>query len=228
MMKRLNKAFTLTELLVALGVIAVLCAVLMPIIFNSMPNQNILMAKRAYYATQTVVSDLINNETCYPDKTSSALNRRIGFDDGFGYPNCTEWNESTYITTEQNAEEKFAYMFLSKISALHITKDNTLNTHFFTSDNMAWHFEQQDGFHTSKADEEQYALLIVDVNGDEAPNKGQSAATKSMELGTVNATSSTFDRFAMRIYADGKIEIDEADTWAIDAVTVNKDITSTN
>ena len=49
-----------------------------------------------------------------------------------------------------------------------------------------------------------------------------------MELGTVNATSSTFDRFAMRIYADGKIEIDEADTWAIDAVTVNKDITSTN
>ena len=62
MMKRFNKAFTLTELLVALGVIAVLCAVLMPIIFNSMPNQNIMMAKRAFYATQTVVMDLPNGE----------------------------------------------------------------------------------------------------------------------------------------------------------------------
>ena len=38
-MKRCNKAFTLTELLVALGVIAVLCAILLPVIFNILPNR---------------------------------------------------------------------------------------------------------------------------------------------------------------------------------------------
>ena len=47
-MKRFNKAFTLSELLIALGVIGILCAILLPVIFNLMPNQNTMMAKRAY------------------------------------------------------------------------------------------------------------------------------------------------------------------------------------
>lgn len=71
-MKRLNKAFTLTELLVALGVIGILCAILLPIIFNIMPNKSTIMAKRVYYTVQTVVSDLINDEACYPDLTSAS------------------------------------------------------------------------------------------------------------------------------------------------------------
>ena len=83
-MKRLNNAFTLTELLVALGVIAILCAVLLPVIFNLMPNQNTIMAKRAYYTLQTVVSDMLNDEACYPDRTNALDNPRVGLDDGFG------------------------------------------------------------------------------------------------------------------------------------------------
>ena len=59
-----NKAFTLTELLIALAVIGVLIAILLPVISNLMPDQNSLMAKRAYYAVQTITSDLLNNEAC--------------------------------------------------------------------------------------------------------------------------------------------------------------------
>ena len=95
-MKRLNKAFTLTELLVALGVVAILCSVLLPVIFNMMPNQNTIMAKRAYYTVQTVIADLINDEACYPDKTlaSELTEVRVGFDDEGGSPNCLEWTET--------------------------------------------------------------------------------------------------------------------------------------
>lgn len=233
MMKRFNKAFTLTELLVALGVIAVLCAVLMPIIFNSMPNQNIMMAKRAFYVTQTVVSDLINNEACYPDKTMAATSesKRIGFDDGFGYPNCMEWGakaaDSAYITTEQNAEQKFAWLFLNKISAnlSSSTPSSILNIDNSTSDNMTWHFVQTDKFKDQKFDSDVYTVLVVDVNGaTDKPNQGQS--TWCSNIANASAGSSTYDRFAMLIYADGKVEIAPEDTWAIEAVSVNKDITA--
>ena len=67
-MKNQKKGFTLTELLIALGVIGMIVAILVPIIFNLIPDQSVLMAKRAYYSIQTVVSDLINDEGCYPDK----------------------------------------------------------------------------------------------------------------------------------------------------------------
>ena len=95
-MKRFNKAFTLTELLVALGVVAILCSVLLPVIFNMMPNQNTIMAKRAYYTVQSAISDLINDEACYPDKTSASVasEKRIGFDDAEGSPNCLDWPDT--------------------------------------------------------------------------------------------------------------------------------------
>ncbi|MDY6382629.1 MAG: prepilin-type N-terminal cleavage/methylation domain-containing protein, partial [Cyanobacteriota bacterium] len=44
-------AFTLSELLIALGVIAILTAISMPIIHNLLPDQNVVMAKRAFYTT---------------------------------------------------------------------------------------------------------------------------------------------------------------------------------
>ena len=100
-MKLNKKAFTLTELLIALGVIGVLAAILMPVISNLLPDQNLVMAKRAYYATQNVVSDMINDADCYPDTSKTRYNerskwfKRIGFDDGFKYPNCENWKADT-------------------------------------------------------------------------------------------------------------------------------------
>ena len=92
-MKFNKKAFTLTELLIAVGVVGVLAVILMPVITNMMPDQNAIMAKRAYYTVQNVVSDMINNGECYPDTSKAADDsvRRIGFDDGYYYPNCENW-----------------------------------------------------------------------------------------------------------------------------------------
>jgi len=217
-MKNFNKAFTLTELLVALGVIAILCAVLLPVIFNLLPNQNVIMAKRAFYATQTVVADLINNEACYPDKTSLTTDKRIGFDDGFGFPNCTKWN--TAITTEGDATTKFITLFTDKLGNDTTAKE----TVFTTDDGMAWVFTSPAFAHSGDGGS---IKLTVDVNGvGEKPDCG-SSGDYSTEFGSGGgegcSSKTNLDRFQMTIYGNGKIEI--ADDWAKDAVKVNKNIT---
>lgn len=218
-MKRYNNAFTLTELLVALGVVAILCAILMPVIFNLIPNQNTIMAKRAYYTVQTIVSELINDEACYPDKTSSVTDRKIGFDDGAGTANCLKWDETYINGGDQNT--KFRTLFLDKLGMDHVAN----NTVFSTSDGINWVFANT-SFSTAATNGGSTSLYI-DVNGDEKPNcsngKGYS------QLGTTGTDctkrNSGFDQFHITIYGNGKVEIDNNDKWAIEAVKVSKSLT---
>lgn len=231
-MKRLNKAFTLTELLVALGVIGVLCAILLPIIFNIMPNQNTIMAKRAYYTVQTVVSDLINDEACYPDLTSASdTEKRVGFDDGFGYPNCSAWGGIDYTNTidnEGNANTKFKVLFLDKlgITGVDVAANNTT---FSTRDGVQWAIHAM-GYET-KDSKDALALITVDTNGKSSPNCDQAKSgtgSYSSTLGDAEACEGRtkgFDRFTMAVYADGKIKINSNDVWAVNAVQVDRNIT---
>ncbi len=228
-MRKLNNAFTLTELMVALGVIAILCALLLPVIFNLMPNQNTIMAKRAFYATQSIISDLINDETCYPDKTTAASTaaQRVGFDDEYGYTNCKKYNSNSQIETGGSASDKFQILFLDKLGL----PTDTLNSEFTTSDGMVWKFSS---IAFNSADDEGGSLrLTVDVNGTSAdkgkPNCGNGTAYNAV-LGsgtdgncTADKRTTGFDRFQMIIYGNGKIEI--VDDWAREAVKVHKNLT---
>lgn len=231
-MRNVNKAFTLTELLIALGVIGILCAILLPVIFNLMPNQNTMMAKRAYYIVQSVIADIINDEACYPDKSSANDDdRRLGFDDGYGYSNCTLWggNEHTEtIETEGDASLKFATLFVDKLDINSSSLAFGGGT-FTTKDGMSW--KLLDNEFNSEYSSNSKATLIVDVNGADAPNCGQSAkGNVDLSDGATleateacNARTSGFDRFVMNIYEDGRITV--SDGWAQSAIKINKDVT---
>ena len=187
------------------------------------------MAKRAYYATQTVVADLINDEACYPDKTSATADsgsKRVGFDDGYGYPNCTLWGGSENtgtIETEGANSTKFMTLFEDKLGVL--PNDYKPKDTFSTSaDGMEWVFSSVS--FDKAANDGGTAKLTVDVNGSDKPNCGSGVnyATEFGSGGSDCATRTTgFDRFQMKIYGNGKMEI--VDTWAQDAVRINKDIT---
>ncbi len=222
-MKRLNNAFTLTELMVALGVVGILCAILLPVIFNLMPNQNTIMAKRAYYTVQSVVSDLINDEACYPDK-SAVNNPRIGFDDAAGSVNCTDWDEGHINDTgTSNAAKKFKYLFEKKLNLHEPVSGGAPENSFSTTDGLDWVFSNAN---FSSSGEGGSIMLTVDVNGKSKPNCGQANAYAIFdENGTgCNTRTNGFDRFRMEIKGNGQIEIQ--DDWAKEAVKVDRNITS--
>ncbi len=203
-------AFTLTELMVALGIIGILCAIMLPIIFNLMPDQNTIMAKRAYYAIQEVVADLINDDACYPDLTINDSGARIGFDDEAGHDGCSGW------TSGSSANSKFQTLFQNRLDG------NGSGGSFTTKDKVQWDITFGSGKNTfdgTKDDAEYYANIVVDVNGStEKPNCGQttSACTDGRTKG--------YDKFAVKVYADGGLEI--VDEWAKAAVGIDKDITN--
>lgn len=198
----LRKAFTLSELLISLGVIGILTAILMPIFFSLAPDQNTLMAKRAFYTTETVVSDLLNDTQCYPKILS-----RAGLDDGLGYTKCDKWNQ----TKSEDSKNKLLTLFSDKLDI----KGSVSGSSFNTKDGMKWEFSSSKSF--TNADPDSYVLLTVDVNGSKDPNCGQSSESG---LCTDTNKKSGFDKFTMKIYARGKVEI--IDCWAILASRVDK------
>ena len=179
------------------------------------------MAKRAYYTIQTVVSDLINDEACYPDRTTALVNKRVGFDDGFGNPNCTKWTSN--IDTEGNANTKFVTLYKDRLG-----NDSAGNT-FSTQDGIDWAFS--DTSFSSGTSGGGTIKLTVDVNGRDEPNCGHKGESYSDALGTGDNSKCAnrengFDRFQVTIKGNGQVVINDADVWAINAVKVNRNITS--
>ena len=208
-MKR--KAFTLSELLVALGVIGVLTAIVMPIVFALAPDQNVLMAKRAFYTTETIISDLLNDSYCYPQTLS-----RAGLDDGLGYAKCKKWGgeENAGALSNEDALTKLVTLFTDKLDLRGSVESNGSKRTFKTKDGMVWTFSHNN-FVANKPDS--YILLTVDVNGDKDPNCGQSATSgQCIDKNRKNG----FDRFTMRIFARGRVQL--IDCWAILAAKIDK------
>lgn len=91
--KNINKGFTLSELMVTLGVIGVLGAIVIPAVRKNVPSQNRVMFKKAYMITEKAVSDLLNDENLYPESNIDATTTLpIDFaEDGTGHNFCVNF-----------------------------------------------------------------------------------------------------------------------------------------
>ena len=206
-----RKAFTLSELLIALGVIGVLTAIVMPIVFSLAPDQNVLMAKRAFYTTETIISNLMNDNFCYPKKNS-----RVGLDDGYGYVRCKKWGgeENTASQSNEDAPTKLVKLFAEQLDVKGDINNSGDERSFKTKDGIVWTFSH---FNFANNDPDSYVLLTVDVNGDKDPNCGQTNVSGNCED---KNRKQGFDKFTMRIFARGRIQI--LDCWAILAARTDK------
>jgi len=202
-----HNAFTLTELLIALGVIGVLTAIVMPIVFGLLPNQNVIMAKRAFYTAETVVSDLLNDNTCYPRILS-----RAGFDDGLGYGKCKKYGgeDNPSKLNQDNSAEKFVTLFADRLNLRGDITTSGGKYKFKTSEGLEWEFSN---FNFVPGDADSYSIITVDTNpSSRSANCGESTYSGRCE----NSKTKDYDKFSMRVYARGKIQI--LDCWAIKAV----------
>ena len=115
-----NKGFSLTELLIALSVVAILAVILLPVVDKIRPDQNLLMAKRVYHTWQTAVSKIMNDDSCYPDRTAECI---YGYMDYSGYDSCTAWPASKHEMVYNSASKDWFSSTDSRKKFLAILKD---------------------------------------------------------------------------------------------------------
>ena len=223
-MKKL-KGFTLTELMVAMGVIGILVAVVTPAIMKTRPNKNKMMIKKSFYTAEQIVSTLINDERLYPDMKDICDRGVVEGEDptkvycafGFDYDNSVRYEGETYA-----GNTKFADLFASRLNVK--TEDET-NHIYYTTDGIKWDLSQTVGAWTKGQDTPGkfgnqtnaagVGKITVDVNGDEAPNCRES---------NENCSADDFDQYVIEILATGKMRIDPADAKAVDYATINTSI----
>lgn len=223
-MKKL-KGFTLTELMVAMGVIGILVAVVTPAIMKTRPNKNKMMIKKSFYTAEQIVSTLINDERLYPDMKEICDRGVVEGEDptkvycafGFDYDNSVRYEGETYA-----GNTKFADLFASRLNVK--TEDDT-NHIYYTTDGIKWDLSGTVGAWTKGHDtpgkfgDQTNAAgvgkITVDVNGDEAPNCRESAE---------NCSADDFDQYVIEILATGKMRIDSTDAKAVDYATINTSI----
>lgn len=223
-MKKL-KGFTLTELMVAMGVIGILVAVVTPAIMKTRPNKNKMMIKKSFYTAEQIVSTLINDERLYPDMKEICDRGVVEGEDptkvycafGFDYDNSVRYEGETYA-----GNTKFADLFASRLNVK--TEDET-NHIYYATDGIKWDLSQTVGAWTKGQDtpgkfgDQTNAAgvgkITVDVNGDEAPNCRES---------NENCSADDFDQYVIEILATGKMRIDSTDAKAVDYATINTSI----
>lgn len=223
-MKKL-KGFTLTELMVAMGVIGILVAVVTPAIMKTRPNKNKMMIKKSFYTAEQIVSTLINDERLYPDMKEICDRGVVEGEDptkvycafGFDYDNSVRYEGETYA-----GNTKFADLFASRLNVK--TEDET-NHIYYTTDGIKWDLSQTVGAWTKGQDTPGkfgnqtnaagIGRITVDVNGDEAPNCRES---------NENCSADDFDQYVIEILATGKMRINQDDAKAVDYATINTSI----
>ena len=113
-----KNGFTIAETLVALAIIGVLAGIMLPVLNNSRPNQEMVLLKKAYYLTGQAVSELINDDTLYPETDNNL---------GFANTEPVEYRGQTY-----RGNTKFCGLLAAKMNS------TCNNGSFTTSDGMNW------------------------------------------------------------------------------------------
>lgn len=210
-----KKAFTLAELMVVLTVIGVIVAILTPTIVKLKPNESKIMLKKAYYVTERVVNELINDETFYSDED----------DDAPGFVN--EGNVTLYGATV-NGNTKFCQLFASKVNtsgtvycdSTHSTvtsgSTNLSSGNFTTNDGITWFIP------TAHNAGSGYTTLFTNPNATPAPTSSigvtndivvdiNGTSTYSTDVSpncVYNASTCTNpDQFTITVQYDGKIKV---------------------
>ena len=234
------KGFTLTELMIALAVVGIIVAVVTPAIMRTRPNKNKMMVKKTFYATEQIVSTLINDQRLYPDVhlACDAEDGTVDITDnfycawGFDYTNEVKHMGFKYGGSADSNGAKSKFLGLFK-SSLNVSKDDTsvaavsgatgedsIRPVFYTNDGAKWDLTGtvdawEDGH--EKPEDAGIGEILIDVNGDDGPNCRQGE-------GDCDDAGNDFDQYVIEVLASGKLRISASDRKASEFATINTSI----
>lgn len=188
-----KRAFTLAEVMITIGVIGVLAAILIPAIMNLQPDPNRIMFKKAYYITERVVNDIVNDISLYPDSdtTPDFINEDSVTVGGKAYSGTSKFCE--LFARKVNTAGTVSCTSAKSTPASGSTGLNSGN--FVSNDGVTWHIPIQSFTTTTPI------VITVDTNGTSAKT------TKSPNC-TYNATTCKKpDQFQISVEYDGKITV---------------------
>ena len=203
---KIKSGFTLAEVMITVGIIGIIAAVTIPALINTMPNQELIMFKKAYYNTSRIVAELINDDDLYPDIENEDNPDIVGF----AITNFVEQlgldSEARYQGQDYEGTEKFCGLFAAKLNASQI---NCADSGSFSADNVQGNFTTTDGIAWAMpvADFQALEYIIVDVNGQKGNNcvDGETYNVVNDRASECN-DGDTPDEFAISVDKFGHIE----------------------
>lgn len=219
-----KNGYTMSEVMLMLALIAVIAAILLPLINSNLPNKNKMLYKKSYHEAERVIADLINDSRFYPDE------------EGFAYGNDYEMNGSNVSAkgvivdgVEYVGANKFCMAFVSKVSILGSIKEGCTTTFdstpsFTTTNGTDWYIQNWAPKLKVTGDnkvvsENPVTIILIDTNGDDRPNCRASSYRDSLD----NAPKSKYfnpdtakvvddkckkpDRFQFNVAYNGRITV---------------------
>ena len=212
-----KKGFTLSEVIVTLGVLGVLAAILIPMVMKITPDNNRVMFRKANSVLQQAVNEIINNGTNYPsDELGTTTDTFASVSRGFNYTTTT----GTIVPAGNN---KFCFLLADELNTIGTVScpdpTNGGTGTFATADGVYWkiiipavasEFPLNAASYTTR--------VVVDVNGTaKGPNCGGATTTN---IATACSSGTTADMYEIGIRYDGKINV-----ISTDGVTILSDPT---
>ena len=126
-----RKGFTLSEMLIALGIIGILAAISVPAIVGNLPSRSKVNFLKAYGSLSSIIADITSDEDLYYYKDDSCPNVNLTCTDR---PMVTQ--PSPANTNYINARDKLAKLVASKMNLA----GGYANYSFTTTDGTVWTF----------------------------------------------------------------------------------------
>lgn len=203
-----KKGFTLSEVMIAVGLLGVLSAMLIPTITKITPSTSKVMFKKAYATLEKDVSSMINDDTNYPtDQTGTTTDTSTVVLKGF---NDTSLPTGSTVPAGNN---KFCYLFTQNLNLVTAVNCAVGTQWVFTSaDGIVWTLTSN-GFGLNATDFTT-TYVTVDVNGAKSPNCSEDALASPVVSACVAPNLGKADTFRIGIRYDGKLQVPTTDATA--------------
>jgi len=215
-----NNGFTLSEVMVTIGILGVIAAVVIPAVMKVTPSPTKVMFRKAYYVVEKTISNMSNDDVNYPSTELSGSDPRW-----FNYT-----TDSTYTGN------KFCELFADQLNFVGTATcpdktSATATTIGTTADGIIWRIylggsdsDAVGQFPMTKTASSYPTKIIMDVNGTKSPNCFTDSAYTTYRFSTdySQCTDDTPDSFIIGVRYDGRLQVGsdpDNDTTAIEILS---------